>query len=78
MTYATGQEDAARVAEEINTHVGSLTCAALPFDVAQPAAAQLASIENVSHFYHFASPQIGQRAGAFFPERFRGFVQAAT
>jgi NAD(P)-dependent dehydrogenase (short-subunit alcohol dehydrogenase family) len=77
VTYATGRDDAARVAEEINTHVGSLACTTLPFDVAQAAAPQLASAGEVSHLYHFASPSIfGRRSATFSPDRFLGFVRA--
>ncbi len=60
VTYQRGRDDAARVAAEIK-HWGA-ECEVAPYDVRQPAAAQLAALTAApTHLYYFATPSIFRR-----------------
>lgn len=83
VTYARGQDDAEKLADEINAACGARSCTTRALDVRDSVAPQLASLaEPVSHLYYFATPQIfRQRAAdvfspALFAEFSRFYVDA--
>jgi acyl dehydratase/NAD(P)-dependent dehydrogenase (short-subunit alcohol dehydrogenase family) len=75
ITYATGESDAQRVANEIRAWGG--ICDILKLDIRAPIAPQVASIESGPKFLlYFASPMIGgRRAQIFDPDRMREFLR---
>jgi hypothetical protein len=79
VTYASGQTDANRVAEEIRQFGGH--CDVLAYDARRPAASQLAGLMAApTHVYYFATPSIGRRKRPIFDLRrfdeFLGFYVA--
>ena len=74
VSYAVGQDDAARVAEEINRAGGQ--CATLRLDVRNDVADQLAALPSrPTHFYYFASARIArQKSSVFSPELLAEFM----
>jgi len=75
ITYATGENDALRVSEEIHS-CGSL-CEVVKLDINLPIATQLAGLENApKQLLYFATPMIGgRRATLFDRHRFEKFVR---
>lgn len=77
VTYAVGQDDAERVAEDIRRFGGNAQCFA--YDATQPAAPQLAALgqEHPSHVYYFATCRISRARTLAFDaallERFMAF-----
>jgi NADP-dependent 3-hydroxy acid dehydrogenase YdfG len=73
LTYASGEADAAAVAEEIRE--GGAECSVMRYDVRRGAKEQLASlIQAPTHVYYFATPQIFRRkAGIFDSARYAEF-----
>lgn len=67
ITYARGNEDACKLAREINTACGPEACSTLHVDVRKDVGAQLTSLAStVTHFYYFATPPIlSQNEGVF-------------
>jgi hypothetical protein len=67
ITYATGYEDALKLAREINLRFADDTCNILRYDVRENASGQLADITtDVSHLYYFATPAITRQKARFF------------
>ena len=65
LTYAMGQDDAARIADEINQAGGKSNI--LHLDVRQDIAGQLAHLaQRPTHCYYFASPRIGRQKSSLF------------
>ena len=64
VTYALGRDDAEGLSSGINSYLGAPACSVAAFDATRAAGPQLAAIEPVTQFYHFASPRIfgAQRA----------------
>lgn len=58
ITYATGSEEASRVAADINDWSGEKRCQIRPFDALRPVSPQLNDLPTVSHLYYFATPPI--------------------
>jgi acyl dehydratase/NAD(P)-dependent dehydrogenase (short-subunit alcohol dehydrogenase family) len=75
ITYARGEEDARRLAREINTACGPESCNTLRVDVRKDVRVQLASLASaVTHFYYFATPPIlSQNEGVFSPDLYAIF-----
>jgi acyl dehydratase len=75
ITYATGWDEAAKLAAEINAACGSGVCTALAYKSSGDAASQLSAIPvDVNQLYYFATPPIFPRASdEFSPEKFREF-----
>ncbi|MGP0092571.1 MAG: SDR family NAD(P)-dependent oxidoreductase [Xanthobacteraceae bacterium] len=75
VTFATGREDALKVAEEINAVRGEPACTLLAYDSAMSAASQLATLtDTVNQLYYFATPAIfQQKSEVFSAELFRTF-----
>jgi hypothetical protein len=86
ITYARGEEDACKLAREINTACGPESCNTLHVDVRKDVRVQLASLASaVTHFYYFATPPIlSQNEEVFSPDLYAifsrfylsGFVEA--
>ena len=67
ITYATGRDDASKLAQAINTRLGDDACKTMRYDVREEASNQLRSLDaNVSHLYYFATPQIARQKKQFF------------
>jgi hypothetical protein len=67
ITYATGQDDASKLAQEINTRLANDACKTMRYDIREEASSQLRSLDaNVSHLYYFATPQIGRQKKQLF------------
>jgi hypothetical protein len=67
ITYARGQDDATRLAREINIRAANDACKIMRYDVRENAVAQLASLNSdVTHLYYFATPQITRQKKHFF------------
>jgi hypothetical protein len=67
ITYATGQDDASRLAQEINTRSANDACKIMRYDVRENTFEQLASLtSDITHLYYFASPQITRQKKRFF------------
>jgi hypothetical protein len=67
ITYATGQDDASRLAQEINTRLANGACKTMRYDIRGEAFSQLRSLDaNISHLYYFATPQIGRQKKQLF------------
>jgi NAD(P)-dependent dehydrogenase (short-subunit alcohol dehydrogenase family) len=75
ITYARGEEDASRLAHEINRTCGPEFCTTLHVDVRKDVRVQLASLASeVTHFYYFATPPIfSQKEGVFSPDLYAIF-----
>lgn len=75
ITYAAGQQDAERVADEIR-HAGG-RCEILRYNVLAPAGPQLRSLNNVvSSLYYYATPPIFPRHSTTFDlEKLEGFLK---
>jgi acyl dehydratase len=73
ITYASGQEDAERTAQEIKACAGA--CSVIPYDVHRPAAEQLVPLQTPpTHLYYYSTPAIFRRkAGLFDAARFAEF-----
>src|SRR6202035_2343232 len=78
ISYAVGQDDALKVAAEINAARGKVACAVLRYDYAKPVDTQLAELtQKTNQLYYFASPPIfRQKAEVFSAELFGDFTQA--
>jgi len=78
ITYATGQDDASKLAQDINTRLANDACKTMRYDIREEASSQLRSLDaNVSHLYYFATPQIGrQKKQLFVASLFDEFTQA--
>lgn len=78
ITYATGAADARAVRTDINATLGREACAAAPFDLSLPIAAQLEALAGpFTHLLYFATPQIArQKKSVYSPELFREFTHA--
>ena len=75
VTYATGKDDAASLATDLNGAFGPDTCRTLQFDVLADLPPQLASLPHqVDRLYYFATTQIYRPKRALFdPARFAEF-----
>ena len=75
ITFAQGEEDACKLAREINTACGPESCSTLHVDVRKDVRVQLASLASaVTHFYYFATPPIlSQNEGVFSPDLYAIF-----
>jgi acyl dehydratase/NADP-dependent 3-hydroxy acid dehydrogenase YdfG len=75
ITYATGRDEATKLAAEINAACGSGVCTALAYKSSGDAASQLSAIQvDVNQLYYFATPPIFSRTSdEFSPEKFREF-----
>ena len=75
ITYAKGASEAADICEEISAS-GRATCAAMPLDVLEPSAEQLARLpSHPTHIYYFATPRIFlQKTPEFDRKVFERFV----
>jgi acyl dehydratase len=75
ITYATGRDDAQRVALEIAAAGG--TCSLLRYDATEPAGPQLAHLEEMPQtvYYYATGPIFDRKLHAYEPERFRRFCR---
>jgi hypothetical protein len=73
ITYATGEADAAALAQSIRDWGGS--CDVQQFDFRAPPGPQIANLPGtMTHLYYFATPQIGRRkTGLFDAQRYAEF-----
>jgi NAD(P)-dependent dehydrogenase (short-subunit alcohol dehydrogenase family) len=77
ITYATGREDAVRLANEVNSEVAGSACHLLQLDVRDDIAKQLSTLEGeITHLFYFATPNIfRQKEGCFVKGIFDDFFQ---
>jgi len=62
ITYASGRDDALKVAQEINSQLADDACKTMRCDVREDVSTQLRSLDvDVSHLYYFATPQIARQ-----------------
>ena len=76
LTYAQGEADAAKVADEIRSFGGRSDI--MQYDVTVPAASQLAKLNSVriTHVYYFATCRIAKAKSELFkPDRFSEFLK---
>lgn len=76
-SYATGRDEAERLAEEICSPTSHDACRVIPYDVHRSAYDQLTALAcEPSHLYYFATPPIArQKAELFVPDLFDEFIQ---
>jgi acyl dehydratase/NAD(P)-dependent dehydrogenase (short-subunit alcohol dehydrogenase family) len=77
VTYATGREDAMRLAQGIRREKGYDICDVLQFEARENVASQLSMLNcKISHLYYFATPHIfRQKEGLFSKSVFDDFFQ---
>jgi hypothetical protein len=67
ITYATGQDDALKLAQEINTRFANNACKTIQYDAREEPSSQLEGLDAaVSHLYYFATPQIARQKKRLF------------
>jgi acyl dehydratase/NAD(P)-dependent dehydrogenase (short-subunit alcohol dehydrogenase family) len=76
-SYATGRDEAERLAEEICSHASQDACRVIPYDARRSASDQLTELAcEPSHLYYFATPPIArQKNELFVPSLFDEFIQ---